>query len=304
MTDLPTLINDYLGIRRSLGATLDESERYLTSYLAYLTADRLDAITVATATAWARQPGGDPHYIAARYATIEIFSRWAHCLDARHDSLPSQNHPRTSKRIVPYLYTDDEVRALINETSILAKKIRQATLATLIGLLAVTGMRIGEAINLNRDDHQPGLLTITNTKFGKSRLVPIHTTTDNALAAYATLRDTTFPAPTTNAFFLSSVGHRLEYKNVHHTFHRLIGRLGITPLSDNCRPRIHDLRHTFAHRALADAYLTGRDPKEILPILSTYLGHVSPESTYWYLTAAPDLMQAAATRLLDLTEGA
>lgn len=300
MLSLTQLATDYLTIRRSLGASLDKNERYITSYIDYAAEHGLATITTDSTTAWANQPGGDPGYLAARYNAVEIFSRWAHCLDARHDSLPPQSHPRGKQRLIPYLYTDDEVRALMDLTNTLHIRVRKATLNTLIGLLAVTGLRVGEAIALDRTDVAPGLLTITEAKFGKSRLVPLHPSVDAALTGYATVRDATFAHPESDAFFLSSVGTRLEYKNVHYTFHRLVGRAGITPLSKHCRPRIHDLRHTFAHNTVRDAYLTGRDPAEIIPILATYLGHLSPASTYWYLTATPDLLAAAATRLTPL----
>ena len=300
MTSLTQLATDYLAIRRSLGTSLDKNERYITSYIGYAADHGLETITTDSTTAWAKQPGGDPAYLAARYNAVEIFSRWAHCLDPRHDSLPPLPRSHRNQRLIPHLYSDTEVRALMDLTDTLHTRIRKATLRTLIGLLAVTGLRISEAINLDRTDVTPGLLTITNTKFSKSRLVPIHTSVDTALATYSTLRDETFTHPQSDAFFLSSVGKRLEYKNVHYTFHRLTDRAGIAPLSDSCRPRIHDLRHTFAHNVVRDTYLSGHNPTEIMPILATYLGHINPASTYWSLTAAPDLLAAAATKLPPL----
>lgn len=176
---------------------------------------------------------------------------------------------------------------------------RTATYRTLIGLLAVTGMRIGEAIGLDRDDFDAvgGVLTIRHGKFGKSRELPLHPSTVAALGDYLRRSDRPRRPPNTPALFVSPAGTRLLYTNVQNTFHKLVCRVGIAPRSAACRPRLHDLRHGFAVRTLLDAYRDGCDPGRRLALLSTYLGHVDPGKTYWYLSAAPELLQLAGDRL-------
>jgi integrase len=171
--------------------------------------------------------------------------------------------------------------------------------ATLIGLLAVTGIRVGEAIALDRTDIDltTGRLLIRHGKFDKTRELWLHPTTLDAVKRYQRLRDRAAPPTDTKAFFVSAAGTRLLYCNVHNTFHRLVARAGLTPRSTSCRPRIHDLRHSFAVHAMIDAYNTGQDGQVRLTLLSTWLGHVHPASTYWYLSASPELMTVAGLRL-------
>ena len=160
-------------------------------------------------------------------------------------------------------------------------------------------MRVGEAISLDRRDLDldGGVLTIRRAKHGKSRLIPVHHTTVQALRGYLRLRDQLHRQPRTEAVFVSPAGTRLLYCNVHATWQRLVAIAGLAPRSASCRPRIHDLRHSFAVRALLDAYAAGQDGQATLALLCTYLGHVDPAATYWYLTASPELMAAAGQRL-------
>ncbi len=190
-------------------------------------------------------------------------------------------------------------------TSALRGELRQATYRTLIGLLSVTGMRVGEAIRLDRSDVdlRHGILTVRGTKFGKSRELPVHASTVDALRAYLRLRDRLCPEPVTDAVLISPAGTRLLYCNVHSTFRDLRRRVRLAPRSEACRPRIHDVRHTFAVRTLLGWYRTGVEVQPRLPLLSTYLGHVHPKDSYWYLTAAPELLQLAADRLERLQGG-
>jgi integrase len=190
-------------------------------------------------------------------------------------------------------------------TNVLRGRLRQATYRTLIGLLAVSGMRVGEAIRLDRRDVdlRDGILTVRGTKFGKSRELPVHASTVQALRSYLRLRDRISPEPATDAVLISPAGTRLLYCNVHCTFRELRHRTGLVPRSAACRPRIHDLRHTFAVRTLINWYRSGVEVQPRLPLLSTYLGHVHPKDTYWYLQAAPELLQIAAARLEPGTGG-
>jgi integrase len=162
-------------------------------------------------------------------------------------------------------------------------------------------MRVGEAIGLDRSDidWDNGLVLITDTKFGKSRLVPLHPTTLDALATYDRRRDQLCAHPRDPSFFVSTVGTRLHYCNVHEGWLQLVRRAGLERLSARCRPRLHDLRHRFAVNTLIGWYRDGVDVQARLPLLSTYLGHSNPGSTYWYLSAAPELLSLTARRLDD-----
>jgi integrase len=172
------------------------------------------------------------------------------------------------------------------------------TYATLIGLLAVTGMRLGEAVNLDRSDinEHDGLLVIRHAKFGKSREIPLHQTTVAALHAYAAKRDMVIPRPRSPSFFLSQRGTRPFNANIDGVFPRLLRRTGL-PDQARHRLRIHELRHTFAVQTFIDWYKAGANVQALVPILSTYLGHVNPSNTYWYLTAVPELVCIVAERL-------
>ena len=180
---------------------------------------------------------------------------------------------------------------------------RAATMRALIGLLAVTGMRIGEAIRLDQSDidHRRDVLTVIESKFGKSRELAVDATTTAALRAYLARRDRPVAVESTDALFTSAVGTRLTYCNVHLAFKRIVTHAGLVPRSPVCRPRPHDLRHAFAVNTLLDAYRDdigdGEHIQARIALLCTYLGHVNPGSTYWYLQAAPELLALAADRL-------
>ncbi len=176
---------------------------------------------------------------------------------------------------------------------------------TLIGLLAVTGMRVGEAIRLDQGDidYRRGMLTVVASKFGKSGELAVDATTTAALRAYLRRHDRPVAIAPTEAVFTSATGTRLTYGNVHLAFKRMVAHAGLMPRSTGCRPRPHDLRHTFAVNTVLDAYRDGAEVQARLPLLSTYLGHVNPGSTYWYLQAAPELLALAGQRLERHLEG-
>jgi integrase len=177
--------------------------------------------------------------------------------------------------------------------------LRAATFRTLIGLLAATGLRVGEAIGLDRGDFDPasGTVTVREAKFGKSRLIPLHPTAVAAVSGYLHRRDELLPAPASPALLVSLRGTRLRYNDVWRTVHHIIEQAGLTPRSASCRPRIHDLRHSFAVATVLDGYTRGDDVQALLPRLATYLGHADPKHTYWYLSAAPELLTLAGQRL-------
>jgi len=237
---------------------------------------------------------------------VRGFATYLHVLDPVHEVPAAELLPQRPHRASPYLYSDADIAALIVATGSLRSPLRRATFATLIGLLAVTGIRVGEAIALNRDDidYDAGRLVVRHGKFGKTRELALHPTTVDALRNYQRLRDRTAPATGTAALLVSTAGTRLLYCNIHHAFHRLVGLAGLPPRSGSCRPRIHDLRHSFAVAAMLDAYAAGQDGQTRLTLLSTWLGHVHPGSTYWYLSASPELMAVAGQRLdAHLTAG-
>jgi len=298
MSGLNQAVEDYLTTRRALGFKLERHGRLLPHLVGYL--ERAGAATVTTelALAWATQSEGHPDESAKRLSVARGFARYLQTLDSNAEVPAADLLARQQRRASPYLYSDADVVALMAATSTLRFPLRSATYRTLIGLLAVTGMRVGEAIGLVRDDldwsHRR--LIIREGKFGASRELPLHPSTIDALEMYAQLRDQCWPQPR-SPFFISMAGTRLIHENVHWTFRRLVRHVGLQPRSASCRPRIHDLRHTFAVNTLIDWYRSGVDVAAWMPRLSTYLGHAAPAWTYCYLSATPELLSLAATRL-------
>ena len=291
---------DYLALRRALGYRLARPEKLLNQFLDHLDRVGESRITVAVALDWARLPAnGSSNWWAYRLAAVRGFATYLHALDSQHEVPAAELLPQRPMRASPYLYSDAEIAALISATAMLRTPLRRATFATLIGLLAVTGIRVGEAIALDRGDLDlsAGRMVVRHGKFGKTRELTLHPTTVDAIRRYQRLRDRLTPATGTSALFVSTAGTRLIYCNVHNAFHRLVWLAGLTPRSPSCRPRIHDLRHSFAVAATIDAYAAGQDGQTRLTLLSTWLGHVHPGSTYWYLSASPELMAVAGQRL-------
>lgn len=301
MSGLRAALADYLQLRRAMGFTLERPASLLASFVAFAEAQDAGRITAGLALAWATGPtGADPSWHAARLSAVRGFARYLQALDPLTEVPPPGLLPgRSSRRAEPYLYSAADIAALMSAAQSIRSRLRAATYQALIGLLAVTGARVGEAIRLDCGDldWDEGRLTIRHGKFGKSRQLPLHPTTVEALAGYAQLRDRHCPRPASPAFFVSLAGTRLIYKNVHRTFHRLAGIARLQPRSARCRPRIHDLRHSFAVTTLIAWYRDGGDTATRLPLLSTYLGHADPADTYWYLQAAPELLTLAAARL-------
>ena len=298
MSRLDAALADYLRLRRALGYKLVRTAKLLAQFNTYLDAIGADTLTVEAALAWATLPAdGGPSWLAGRLTVVRGFAAYLHAIDPAHQLVPTDLLPDRGHRATPYLYADAEISALMAAALTLRTPHRAATYQTLISLLAVSGMRVGEAIRLDRGDFDAteGLLVIRNSKFGKSRELPLHATSVAALRRY--LRRSDRPRPAVGAVFVSAAGTRLRYCNVNWTFLRLVRRAGLTVRSAACRPRLHDLRHTFAVRTVLDAYRANADVGARLPLLSTYLGHVNPGATYWYLSAAPELLDIAGKRL-------
>lgn len=306
MTALHRALADYLTLRRSLGYKLRRSEKLLHQFIDFLKAAGAQTITTKYALAWACQPeNGGANWWAHRLSVVRVFAKYLHGVDGTAEVPPRDLLPCRPHRASPYLYTEQEIAALIEAASMLRSPIRVATYQTLIGLLAVTGMRVDEAIGLDRHDFDAGhgVLVIRHAKFDKTRELPLHPTTVAALRRYLARRNRQSSAASTPALFISAAGTRLLYCNVQWTFQRLVRQAGIVPRTAWCRPRIHDLRHAFAVSTLLDAYRDGSDTRQRLTLLSTYLGHVDPAASYWYLSAAPELLAKAAERL-DRPRGA
>jgi integrase/recombinase XerD len=293
-------LEDYLTLRRGLGFKLKRQGQYLADFVAHL--DKIGAVTVTTelAVAWATRPANaHPSWWGERLSAVRGFARYLASFDPTTQVPPTNLLHAQHPRAIPFLYSAADITKLVTAATRIDTPLTATNYRTLIGLLAVTGMRVGEAIRLNRDDvdHGEGLVVVRDSKFGKSRELALHPSTVAALRDYAVVRDRYWPHPGTDAWFVSAKGTRLSYNTVSHRFHELTQIAGLTPRSSRCRPRIHDLRHSFAVDTLLGWYRAGEPVQARLSLLSTYLGHVDPAATYWYLSATPELMHLVAGRL-------
>jgi integrase/recombinase XerD len=292
---------EYLRLRRALGHDLADAARLLPRFVAYLDAVRASRITTEVALVWVRRPDTDPtsSVWARRMIVVRGFARHMSGIDPATEVPPLglvsfRRHWRP-----PFIYSTADIEALMDEVPRrVPTPLRAATFQTMIGLLAATGMRVGEAIALNRPDIDwaEGVLVVRASKFNKTREVPLDPTTVDALAAYAQTRGRHLRTLESPAFFVSSKGTPVVYAAFRITFRELVLTSGVGADS-TVVPRIHDLRHSFAVHTLIRWYWTGQDVAALLPRLSTYLGHRTPAYTYWYLSAAPELLSLAASRL-------
>lgn len=300
MTGLRPALAGYLDLRRGLGFKLDRDAKLLDQFITYLEDRGTGTVTVTGALAWATQPaGGSPGWLRMRMTVVRGFAAYLATFDPSAEVPPASLLPGGAHRAVPYLYSPADIAALFAQAGGLKTPLRRATIQTLIGLMAVTGMRGGEVVALDDDDFDAGrgLLLVRHAKLGKHRLLPLHPTTVTAVQDYRQLRDQRFRRPASPALLVSSAGTRLLYYNVGVTFARLARRAGLAGRSGGCRPRPHDLRHSFAVATLLDWCRDDGDIAARMPLLSAYLGHADPAGTYWYLHAAPELLAEAARRL-------
>ncbi len=302
MNELQQALDEYLALRRALGYKLYETGLVLRQFVQFAECEGVDFITTDLALRWATQPANaQPAHWAKRLSIVRGFAQYRSASDTRTEVPPPDLLPHRVRRPSPYLYTDNEVTCLIKAAEQLPSAIglRRYTYATLFSLLAVTGMRLSESLGLDRDDVDltHGVLTIRGAKFGKTRWVPIHSTTQRALQRYAVQRNRLCPNPQTPSFFVSERGSRLTAYIVRHTFVKLSRQIGLRGPTDSHGPRLHDFRHRFAVNTLLGWYRSGIDVERHLPQLATYLGHAHVTDTYWYLTATPELLQLAARRL-------
>ena len=293
-------LDDYLSLRRALGFHLDNAGRLLGQFVGYLDRRGTDTITIEDTLRWAMLPAhASRHWWAIRVSVVRGFAAYLHSVDPRVQIPPTGLIRCGTCRATPYLYSDAEIGSLMQAAAQLQPRLRAATYQTLIGLLAVTGLRIGEAIAADEQDLEleHGVLLVRHAKFDKQRLVPLHPSTVRALQGYRQLRHQLLPRAGSPALFVSTAGTQLLHSNISLTFAQLAARAGLTRRSAACRPRIHDLRHSFAVSVVLNWYATGADVPAMMPRLSTYLGHTDPKHTYWYLSAAPELMGLAGQRL-------
>jgi integrase/recombinase XerD len=302
MSPLARRAQEYLALRRSLGHKLEEHERRLPGLVEYLEQTGNTTVTIEAALAWAQRPDCDPDSSVPprRLSIARGFARFMSGIDPATEVPPIGLLPSHRSRRIPYLYSVADIQTLMSATGGIPTPLRAETYRTLIGVLAVTGMRVSEAIRLSRADidWDDGVLVIRETKFGKSRELPLHPSTVDALAAYARLRDRHQPRPQTARFFVSTVGTQLIYADVGFTFRKLLRDAKVASNAP-ITPRIHDVRHSYAVRTVIGWYRDGENVAARMPRLSTYLGHSDPRHTYTYLSASPELLALAAARLED-----
>lgn len=301
MTDMRAALSDYLALRNGLGHELADAARLLPRFVAWMESTGQSTVTTAAALEWSQQPEAGPGSViwAHRMTAVRGFARYLTGLDPATEVPPHGVLPARRRWPAPFIYSSQDISALLAAAAGLRAPRMAATYQTLFALLAITGMRVGEAIRLNLDDvdWSEGVLRIVQSKFGKSRHVPLHPTAISALRDYTERRDEYRPVPGNTSLFVSLTGKRLIYVSIADVFRQLRDTTGLGIGSTSRRPRIHDLRHTFAVTTLMGWYRDGDDVAARLPWLSTYLGHGDPRSTYWYLSATPELLVLAAQRL-------
>ena len=313
MSTLRQALETYLALRRGLGSELRGPGAYLRRFVEFLDREGAAVVTTELALRWAMAPvDATPATWAQRLNDVRRFAAWLSATDPRTEIPPRGLLPDRYRRRPPYIYSDAEVARIVREAARLpsALGLRAHTCATLFGLLAATGLRLGEALTLDREDVDlcVGVLAVRRAKFGKSRFVPIHDSTRTALRRYAQQRDLLVPRPASPAFLLSERGTRVTQCSARYNFAVVSRAVGLRPPTRERRhghgPRLHDMRHRLAVRTLVRWYREGRDVERELPKLSTYLGHVHVADTYWYIEAVPELLRLATERATGPREDA
>lgn len=303
MSELPSLVNEYLAFRAARGFQPNpQLERLLSQFVDSLPPGRLDGqlFTQGQVLTWAHAPvGAAPAWLAYRLSAVRQFAVYLAGSGLPVGVPGTRQGPSGSRRATPYLFTNTDVEAMMSAAEELFTPLRAATMKTLVGVLAVTGMRIGEALRLTIEDLDldQGVVLIANAKFGRQRLVQLHPSSCQAVAGYLRLpvRQRLGVAPE-RPVFVTTKGAAVHERTVHGAFHQMTQRAGL-PLRAGARPRPHDLRHSFATQSMIEAYRSGRDPARTLTLLSVWLGHANPTDTYWYLQAAPEVAALAAVLL-------
>lgn len=301
-------IQDYLSLRRSLGFKLKKHSRFLREFALFLEQEDAGRITTRLALQWATQPEHIKQAEwAARLSVVRGFARYWSATDAATEIPPEGLLPFRPSRAKPYLYSDVQIQQLLEAAKNMptTHSLQPWTYHCLFGLLAVTGLRISEALNLRSADVDwaEGILTIRDSKFGKSRLIPLHPSSIKVLSDYGSRRDRLFAVRKTPYFFCSRYDGRLDEGQVRRVFYVISRRIGIRGAADSHGPRLHDFRHRFAVQTLLRWHHNGEDVRRRLPVLSTYLGHGHVTDTYWYVTGTPELMAAVGQQLEKRWEG-
>ena len=307
MNALRKNLEEYITFRQKLGFKFVRDAIDLRTFVAFLEARQATFITQRLALDWALAiRTGKSMYRAKRLGLVRGFARYVSAIDPRTEVPADGLLCGKYERATPYIYSEAQIARLVQTAATLSSKdgLRPFSYSTLLGLLAVTGMRVGEVVALDCADvdFNEAVLTVRAGKFGKSRFIPIHTSMADRLRAYAQRREQVHLNPSSASFFLSDSGRRLTTCMVRWTFIRLSRQIGLRAVTDSSGPRLHDLRHTFAVRTLANWYHTGVSVEPQIPVLSAYLGHGKVTDTYWYLSAVPELLCAANTRLARFLE--
>jgi integrase len=313
MSTLHDALEEYLALRRGLGAEMRDAGARLRRFVEFFEHEGASVVTTELALRWATAPADATSASwAQRLGDVRRFAAWLSATDSRVEVPPRGLLPERYRRHPPYIYSDEEIVRIVGQAAKLPSPsgLRARTYATLFGLLAATGLRLGEALSLDRDDVdlKAGVIAVRRAKFGKSRFVPVHESTRRALRRCARTRDLLAPHPASPAFLLSERGVRLTHSIAEHTFAVVSRAVGLRPLARGRHrghgPRLHDMRHRFAARTLVRWYRDGRDVERELPKLSTYLGHVHVADTYWYIEAVPELLRLATERVTGPREDA
>lgn len=312
MSALRDAVQEYIAIRRSLGFKLRLPARHLHNFVTFAEEEDASHVTTDLALRWATKPVGvQPATWAGRLAMVRRFAAWRIAADPRTEVPPEGLLPHRYRRKPPYIYSAQEIEGIVEAAKQLpsAKGLRAATYSTLFGLLAVTGMRVSEALALDRKDvdlHE-GILAVHRSKLGKSRLVPVQSSTLRVLCSYTDQRDAVLRAVITPGFFVCERGTRISEWSIRRTFAMVSREIGLRSPVEGDRhghgPRLHDMRHRFAVKTLIDWYRAGLDVEREIPKLATYLGHVHVNDTYWYLEAVPELLELATERLISRRGG-
>jgi integrase/recombinase XerD len=304
MSTLSRELDRYLTIRRCLGYDLDTAERILRRFIAFAEQQGADHISTNLFLRWQNAFGrANRQTWSRRLGIVRLFAQWLHGIDLGHEVPPQALIPGRYRRARPYIYSDEEIRRIIDAAAELPSinGIRALTYSTLFGLIAVTGLRISEALSLDVGDVdlEAGVITLRRGKLGKARLLPLSGSTTARLTAYSKERDRLLGARP-ESFFVSERGGRPTDCGTRYNFAAICQNIGLRRAEKFHRhgrgPRIHDLRHTFAVRTLIDWYRTGKEPAREMIKLTTYLGHADPAHTYWYIEAVPELLELASRR--------
>jgi len=308
MSTLSQELDRYLSIRRSLGYKLSTEERILRKFVAFAERENAESVSTAIFLRWKDVfSKANKQTWAHRLGMVRLFAQWLHSMDSKHEVPPRSLIPSRIRRPHPYIYSEDDIRRIVEAAAELPSinGIRALTCSTLFGLIAVTGLRVSEALSLDAADIdlENGVVTLRQGKLGKARLLPVADCTKTRLADYAKERDRLLGVPST-AFFVSDLGERLTDCGARYNFAVVCQSIGLRPSQKFHRhgrgPRIHDLRHTFAVRTLVNWYRRSKDPTREMFKLSTYLGHTDPAHTYWYIEAVPELLELASKRVEEV----